>query len=944
MTDAGIGQHDYDTIPPSRDTTLDTTLDTTMTSPLTSGDEPSRRLTDTTTAEAMVVEALASLLRQQPPVMAAAVVPATRVALPAETRTTAATLLPATTTTILAAVLPTTASAAVLPTRLCATVTPAQGVVASSATTTLPVPPPPAPSTTSTTTAAAGTRCDTTSPSPTTSHKVTPAEVASVSSKETTAATAVLAAVADAAPSTTTPTVAALPPRAPPEVPDASVAQKRQRLTAASFPRPCLAHRPTLSQVQRQTFSAYVQDVVLRSAVPLEEDYANDESDYSSSEDDRRDERNWQTTCMPLAEGIAKVSLPLGFWATEQASWTAGDRTGRGPAWAVGTPLGDYPMGAPIAQHVRGLAGIYEFSFMDQTPLTLAEFRTKADAYRAQHVGCAHDVFEEATAEGTAAAEAAAASVKKEEETNNGKASQDKKTSKPKHVFADEAERLTYLERYFWKRLGPTMPPAWYAADHEGTLFPEDDDASGWSLGQLDSCLHVLPKVPGVTSPYLYAGMWASVFCAHSEDMNLLSINYLHAGAPKLWYAIAPGADAQRFDSLCASSFAGTPSTKGCKEFLRHKRSLLSPKILQKAGIRYTTAIQRPGDAIITFPSGYHFGFNAGFNMAEATNFAVPEWIPYGWKARVCLCRPDSVRVDMHRLTSLLEEYEADQGCRRKRLPWKEWAVRRHKRQLVVSTATATKSAPSPAKKKKKKAPLSDQQRKREFWIEVVKPVARSRRQPAAAATPKKQAASEEPEEAGRGKRKRKLTAKAAKWEREQQRKAAAAVAPEEPKVVVEEIWHLAKPLPRKIGGPGTRVLCLLPGTMMGYAAKNPQRGAGKVPNKRRSGDLDDSDEEEGKSGTRSRKHVTDDEEEMDEQCFKGAVVEISDGHARIHIDGLPRSEDVWLNLFGNKVYLDGGRWDDEEEDSEAPEEEDTGRSLPQRHYWKVMDSKRRCS
>jgi hypothetical protein len=763
------------------------------------------------------------------------------------------------------------------------------------------------------------------------------------------------------------------------------VTQKRQRLSAA-FPRSCLAHRPTLSDVQSQTFSAYVQDVVLRAAVPLDEEerrrrrHGGDESgdsDYSSSISEGEDEeeseahlqrqRNWQsTTCMPLAEGIAKVSLPRGFWASEQTSWTGGDRTGRGPSWAAGTSLGDYPMGAPIAQHVRGLAGVYEFSFMDQTPLSLAQFRTKADAYRAQHVGCAHDVFAEEEEEekeksnnddvlpGESASLSTSSSllgeataVPKEETADKKMGQKKKKPPKPKHVFADESERLAYLERYFWKRLGPTMPPAWYAADHEGTLFPEDDDASGWSLGQLDSCLHVLPKVPGVTSPYLYAGMWASVFCAHSEDMNLLSINYLHAGAPKLWYAIAPGADALRFDSLCASSFAGTPSTTGCKEFLRHKRSLLSPKILQKAGIRYTTAIQRPGDAIITFPSGYHFGFNTGFNMAEATNFAVPEWIPFGWKARVCLCRPDSVRVDMHRLTSLLEEYEADQGRRRKKLPWKEWAARRHKRQLEVSTVTTAKSTPSPTKKNKKKVPLSDQQRKREFWIEVVKPVARSRRQPATAATPKKRAVTEEPEEAGRGKRKRKLTAKAAKWEREQRRKAeaaAAAAAPEEPKVVVEEIWHLAKPLPRKIGGQGTRVLCLLPGTMMGYSAKNAQRGAGKLPNKRRSGNLDDSDEEDGKAGTRSRKHVTDDEEEIDEQCFKGAIVEISDGHARIHIDGLPRSEDVWLDLFGNKVFLDGGRWDDEEEDSEALEEEDTGRSLPQRHYWKVMDSKRRCS
>jgi jumonji domain-containing protein 2 len=162
------------------------------------------------------------------------------------------------------------------------------------------------------------------------------------------------------------------------------------------------------------------------------------------------------------------------------------------------------------------------------------------------------------------------------------------------------------------------MPPAWYGADEEGSLFG-DDPASGWSLANLDSCLHVLSHVPGVTSPYLYCGMWASVFCAHTEDMNLLSVNYLHAGAPKVWYAVAPGPDAARLESLTAFHYAH--EDKLCKQFLRHKMSLLSPIVLRKAGIPFTTVVQRPGEAVITFPGGYHFGFNSGFNVAEATNF-----------------------------------------------------------------------------------------------------------------------------------------------------------------------------------------------------------------------------------------------------------------------------------------------------------------------------------
>uniref|UniRef100_A0A452HQN5 [histone H3]-trimethyl-L-lysine(9) demethylase n=1 Tax=Gopherus agassizii TaxID=38772 RepID=A0A452HQN5_9SAUR len=101
-------------------------------------------------------------------------------------------------------------------------------------------------------------------------------------------------------------------------------------------------------------------------------------------------------------------------------------------------------------------------------------------------------------------------------------------------------------------------------------------------------------------------------------------------------------------------------SSQGCDAFLRHKMTLISPSILKKYGIPFDRITQEAGEFMITFPYGYHAGFNHGFNCAESTNFATLRWIDYGKMATQCTCRKDMVKISMDVFVRVLQPERYD--------------------------------------------------------------------------------------------------------------------------------------------------------------------------------------------------------------------------------------------------------------------------------------------
>ncbi|XP_017663674.1 PREDICTED: lysine-specific demethylase 4C isoform X2 [Lepidothrix coronata] len=201
------------------------------------------------------------------------------------------------------------------------------------------------------------------------------------------------------------------------------------------------------------------------------------------------------------------------------------------------------------------------------------------------------------------------------------------------------------LERKYWRNLTFVAPI--YGADINGSIY--DEGVKEWNIARLNTILDVVGEecgisIEGVNTPYLYFGMWKTTFAWHTEDMDLYSINYLHFGEPKSWYAIPPE-HGKRLERLAQGFFPS--SSQGCDAFLRHKITLISPSILKNYGIPFGKVTQEAGEFMITFPYGYHAGFNHGFNCAESINFATIRWIDYGKAAKLCTCRKDMVSISM---------------------------------------------------------------------------------------------------------------------------------------------------------------------------------------------------------------------------------------------------------------------------------------------------------
>ncbi|KAK4403890.1 putative lysine-specific demethylase ELF6 [Sesamum angolense] len=181
--------------------------------------------------------------------------------------------------------------------------------------------------------------------------------------------------------------------------------------------------------------------------------------------------------------------------------------------------------------------------------------------------------------------------------------------------------------------------------DFEGA--DEMEGTAGWKLSNCPWNLQVIARspgsltrfmpddIPGVTSPMIYIGMLFSWFAWHVEDHELHSLNFLHMGSAKTWYAV-PGDYAFNFEeTVRLHGYGGNADRLVALSLLGEKTTVLSPEIIVASGIPCCRLVQNPGEFVVTFPRAYHIGFSHGFNCGEAANFGTPKWLTIAKEAAV---------------------------------------------------------------------------------------------------------------------------------------------------------------------------------------------------------------------------------------------------------------------------------------------------------------------
>ena len=144
-----------------------------------------------------------------------------------------------------------------------------------------------------------------------------------------------------------------------------------------------------------------------------------------------------------------------------------------------------------------------------------------------------------------------------------------------------------------------------------------------------------------------YVGNHGTCFPLHTEDMDLGAVNYLHWGKAKIWIVVGDSEGKKLERKIKEDLVKNSQVETNCDNIIRHKDFIVTRKFLSDNDIKYTVLYQNAKEFVVTFPRGFHQGFNLGLNFAEATNFANEQWLEFARKGKQCTCKRKSTTFSL---------------------------------------------------------------------------------------------------------------------------------------------------------------------------------------------------------------------------------------------------------------------------------------------------------
>lgn len=136
---------------------------------------------------------------------------------------------------------------------------------------------------------------------------------------------------------------------------------------------------------------------------------------------------------------------------------------------------------------------------------------------------------------------------------------------------------------------------------------------------------YVSREIPAFTDPHTSYG-----FCFNSkpwklEDFYAPTVNFLHVGDPRTWYAI-PSDSVDDLYTVCENTFQHDSPRLSCR------LPWMDPVTLQNAGVPVNSIEQQVGEIVVIFSKVPYCYFDHGYNCVETVHVGPSSWLPHAYE------------------------------------------------------------------------------------------------------------------------------------------------------------------------------------------------------------------------------------------------------------------------------------------------------------------------